>query len=180
MSSIKKTASKVTNSVTKANRSISKSIDKKLDGPFDKYNIFENIGLNDHCWEEDGVKVRGPGITCWVIIFLIIITTLLNFLAYEEYKKINLTRNQILFRYLMLTIHGFLLSTFVYSMCKRCRGLESILILILVSVIQGILTMAPFFNKISTEIKKLDGGDKINSYIKSNIIEPMYNRNINR
>ena len=71
----------------------------------------------------------------------------------------------------MLTIHGFLLSTFVYSMCKRCRGLESILILILVSVIQGILTMAPFFNKISTEIRKLEGDDKINSYIKSNIVE---------
>ena len=67
----------------------------------------------------------------------------------------------------MLTIHGFLLSTFVYSMCSYC-GLESILILILVSVIQGILTMAPFFNKISTEIRKIRR-DKINSYIKSNI-----------
>ena len=171
MSSLKKTAKNVRKSVVKANRSISKSIDKKLDGPFDKYNLFEHIGLTDHCWVEDGMKVRGPGITCWVIIFLIIITTLLNFLAYEEYKKIGLTRNQILFRYLMLTIHGFLLSTFVYSMCKRCRGLESILILILVSVIQGILTMAPFFNKISTEIRKLEGDDKINSYIKSNIVE---------
>ena len=67
MSSIKKNATKLNKSVTKANRSISKSIDKKLDGPFDKYNIFESIGLNDHCWEEDGVKVRGPGITCWII-----------------------------------------------------------------------------------------------------------------
>ena len=105
MSSIKNTASKITKSVTKANRSISKSIDKKLDGPFDKYNIFESIGLNDHCWEEDGVKVRGPGITCWVIIFLIIISTILNFLAYEEYKKIGLTRNQILFRYLMVSYY---------------------------------------------------------------------------
>jgi hypothetical protein len=156
-----KSAGKVSKSVSKVNRSISKSIDKKLDGPFDKYNLFENIGLTDHCWEEDGVKVRGPGITCWVIIFLIIISTLLNFLAYDEYKKIGLTRNQILFRYLMLTIHAFLLSTFVYSMCKRCRGLESILILILVIIIQAILTMAPFFNKIASEISKLEGDDKV-------------------
>ena len=161
-----KSAGKVSKSVSKVNRSISKSIDKKLDGPFDKYNLFENIGLTDHCWEEDGVKVRGPGITCWVIIFLIIISTLLNFLAYDEYKKIGLTRNQILFRYLMLTIHAFLLSTFVYSMCKRCRGLESILILILVSFIQGIITMAPFFSKISKEIGKLEGDNSIRDYLK--------------
>jgi len=150
----------------KANRSISKSIDKRLDGPFDKYNLFEQIGLTDHCWEEDGVKVRGPGITCWVIIFLIIISTLLNFLAYNEYKKIGLTRNQILFRYLMLTIHAFLLSTFVYSMCKRCRGLESILILILVGIIQVVLTMAPFYNRIVNEIGKLEGDNVIRSAIK--------------
>jgi len=166
MSSLKKTASKVSKSVTKANRSISKSIDKRLDGPFDKYNLFEQIGLTDHCWEEDGVKVRGPGITCWVIIFLIIISTLLNFLAYNEYKKIGLTRNQILFRYLMLTIHAFLLSTFVYSMCKRCRGLESILILILVSIIQVVLTMAPFYNRIVNEIGKLEGDNVIRSAMK--------------
>lgn len=161
--SLKKTASKVSKSVVKANRSISKSIDKRLDGPFDKYNLFEQIGLTDHCWVEDGVKVRGPGITCWVIIFLIIISTLLNFLAYNEYKKIGLTRNQILFRYLMLTIHAFLLSTFVYSMCKRCRGLESILILILVSIIQVVLTMAPFYNRIVNEIGKLEGDNVIRS-----------------
>lgn len=163
MSSLKKTASKLSKSVTKANRSISKSIDKRLDGPFDKYNLFEHIGLTDHCWEEDGVKVRGPGITCWVIIFLIIVTTLLNFLAYNEYKKIGLTRNQILFRYLMLTIHAFLLSTFVYSMCKRCRGLESILILILVGIIQSVLTLAPFFNRIMGEIRQLEGDNVIRS-----------------
>ena len=30
-----------------------------------------------------------------------------------NFKSIGLTRNQILFRYLMLTIHAFLLSTFV-------------------------------------------------------------------
>jgi len=104
------------------------------------------------------------------IIFLIIVTTLLNFLAYNEYKKIGLTRNQILFRYLMLTIHAFLLSTFVYSMCKRCRGLESILILILVSIIQGVLTMAPFFGKISAEIKKLEGDSKV----RAKLTEGMY------
>ena len=170
MSSLKKTAKNVRSSVVKANRSISKSIDKKLDGPFDKYNLFEHIGLTDHCWEEGGVKVRGPGITCWVIIFLIIISTLLNFLAYNEYKKIGLTRNQILFRYLMLTIHAFLLSTFVYSMCKRCRGLESILILILVSIIQGVLTMAPFYNRIVGEIRKLEGDDKV----RAKLVEGQY------
>ena len=156
-----KSAGKVSKSVSKVNRSISKSIDKKLDGPFDKYNLFEHMNLSDHCWEEDGVKVRGPGITCWVIIFLIIMTTILNFLAYNEYKRVGLTRNQILFRYLMLTIHAFLLSTFVYSMCKRCRGLESILILILVAVIQALITMAPFVSKITKEIKKLEGDNKI-------------------
>lgn len=171
MSSVGKSAKNVSNkiskSISKANRSISKSIDKKLDGPFDKFNIFENIGLNDHCWIEDGEKVRGPGITCWVIIFLIIITTLLHFLGYNEYKKAGLTRNQIIFRYCMVTLHGILLSTFVYSMCKRCRGLESILILILVSIIQGILTLSPFFGKIATEIKKLEGDDKFKDYVKS-------------
>tara|TARA_B110000902_G_scaffold216271_1_gene249035 strand:+ start:18 stop:530 length:513 start_codon:yes stop_codon:yes gene_type:complete len=167
MSSLKKVASKVSKSVSKANRSISKSIDKKLDSPFDKYNLFESIGLSDHCWEEGGNKVRGPNITCWVIIFLIIASTLINFLAYNEYKKIGLTRNQILFRYLMLTIHSTLLATFVYSMCKRCRGLESIFILILVSIIQVVLTMAPFYGKITSEIRKLEGDSKIKSYIES-------------
>jgi hypothetical protein len=167
MSSLKKAASKVQKSVSKANRSISKSIDKKLDGPFDKYNLFESIGLSDHCWKEGGNKVRGPNITCWAIIFLIIASTLINFLAYNEYKRIGLTRNQILFRYLMLTIHSTLLATFVYSMCKRCRGLESIFILILVSIIQVVLTMAPFYGKITSEIRKLEGDSKIKSYIES-------------
>ena len=167
MSSLKKVASKVSKSVSKANRSISKSIDKKLDSPFDKYNLFESIGLSDHCWKEGGNKVRGPNITCWVIIFLIIASTLINFLAYNEYKKIGLTRNQILFRYLMLTIHSTLLATFVYSMCKRCRGYESILILILVSIIQVVLTMAPFFGKINSEIRQLEGDNKIKTYIES-------------
>uniref|UniRef100_A0A6C0C7N4 Uncharacterized protein n=1 Tax=viral metagenome TaxID=1070528 RepID=A0A6C0C7N4_9ZZZZ len=160
--------SSVAKKVSKANRAISKSIDKKLDGPFDKYNLFEHMGLSDHCWVEDGVKVRGPGVVCWIIIFFIIITTVLNFLAYNEYKNVGLTRNQILFRYLMLTIHAVLLSTFVYSMCKRCRGLESILILILVSFIQALISMAPFVSKITSEIRKLEGDNKINSFLKGN------------
>ena len=67
----------------------------------------------------------------------------------------------------MLTIHAFLLSTFVYSMCKRCRGLESILILILVSIIQGVLTMAPFYNRIVGEIRKLEGDDKVRAKLNS-------------
>ena len=163
--------SSVAKKVSKANRAISKSIDKKLDGPFDKYNLFEHMGLSDHCWVEDGVKVRGPGVVCWIIIFFIIITTVLNFLAYNEYKNVGLTRNQILFRYLMLTIHAFLLSTFVYSMCKRCRGLESILILLLVSFIQGLISMAPFVSKITTEIRKLEGDNKLNSYFNGNTVE---------
>ena len=172
MSAVKsaaKSVGKVRKSVSKVNRSISKSIDKKLDGPFDTYNLFENIGLDDHCWTEDGVKVRGPGIVCWIIIFLIIISTILNFLAYDEYKKVGLTQNQILFRYGMLTLHAILLSTFVYSMCKRCRGLESILILILVTFIQGLVTMAPFISKISREIGKLEGDNKLrNSLVNGN------------
>ena len=127
----------------------------------------ESIGLTDHCWKEGGNKVIGPGLICWIIIFLIGTSTLVNFLAYNEYIKIGLTRNQILFRYFMLTIHSILLATFVYSMCKRCRGYESILILILVSIIQVVLTMAPFFGKIHSEINKLEGGNKIKSYIES-------------
>ena len=67
----------------------------------------------------------------------------------------------------MLTIHAVLLSTFVYSMCKRCRGLESILILLLVSFIQGLISMAPFVSKITDEIRKLEGDNKMNSFLKN-------------
>jgi hypothetical protein len=52
-------------------------------------------------------------------------------------------------------------------MCKRCRGYESILILILVSIIQVVLTMAPFFGKINSEIRQLEGDNKIKNYIES-------------
>ena len=41
--------------------------------------------------------------------------------------------------------------------------LESILILILVSIIQAILTMAPFYNRIVGEIRKLEGDDKVHA-----------------
>ena len=85
MSSIKNTASKITKSVVKANRSISKSIDKKLDGPFDKYNIFESIGLTDHCqrrWCKSSFHyLLGNYIFNYNYYYI-------NFLAYKNTKKL--------------------------------------------------------------------------------------------
>ena len=160
-SSVSKSVKKLSKSAKGLNKSLSKSIDKKLDGPFDKYNFFENIGLDDHCWMEDGVKVRGPGVFCWIVIIWIVTSTLINFLMYDEYRKAGLSNNNIMFRYLLLTIQAFLLSTFIYSMCKRCRGLESILVLVVVSIIQAILALSPFVSNFFGEINKLDGQDKL-------------------
>lgn len=165
MPKVVESAKNLISSVSKKNKSInkliSKSIDKKLDGPFDKFNLFESIGLDDHCWSEGDIKVKGPGVFCWIVIFWVIISTIINFLMYDEYRKIGLSHNQIMVRYLLLTVQAFLLSTFVYSMCKRCRGLESVLILILASFIQGILSLSPFFAKFKNELASLDGGNVI-------------------
>jgi len=169
MSSVKSVTKKLSKSIkslvdpiTKSKRSISKSMNKKLDGPFDKYNLFENIGLDDHCWVENGTKVSGPGIFCWIVIFWIILSTVIHMLMYNEYKKMGLTNKQILFRYALYIIKAFLLGTFIYSMCKRCRGLESVLILILVVFIQGLITLAPFVTKIKKEIDSLNGNNITN------------------
>ena len=48
-------------------------------------------------------------------------------------------------------------------MCKRCRGLESILILILVTFIQGLISMGPFISKFTKEIKSLRGNGVLNN-----------------
>ena len=84
--------------ITKSKRAISKSVNKNLDGPFDKYNLFEKIGLEDHCWEKNGTRVSGPGIFCSIVIFWIILSTVIHLLMYNEYKKFGLTNKQILFR----------------------------------------------------------------------------------
>ena len=172
MPKVVESAKNLISSVSKKNKSsnklISKSIDKKLDGPFDKFNLFESIGLDDHCWSEGDIKVKGPGVFCWIVIFWVIISTIINFLMYDEYRKIGLSHNQIMVRYLLLTVQAFLLSTFVYSMCKRCRGLESILILILVTFIQGLISMGPFISKITKEIKSLRGNGVLNNNNKKN------------
>ena len=159
MSNVIKSIKAVSKKINKTESKISKSIGKKVDGPFDKYNFFENIGLDDHCWTEGGVKVKGPGIICWIVIFWIIISTAIHLLMYNEYKKLGLNNQQILIRYGLQILQAGLLATFVYSMCKRCRGLESILILILVTFIQGLITFAPFFSKITKEIKTLRGNN---------------------
>ena len=168
MSNVLKSIKGVSKKISKSESKISKSIGKKVDGPFDKYNLFESIGLDDHCWTEDGSKVVGPGIICWIVIFWIIISTVVSMLMYNEYKKLGLTDKQILIRYSLQILQAFLLATFVYSMCKRCRGLESILILILVTFIQGLISMGPFISKFTKEIKSLRGNGVLNNNNKKN------------
>ena len=89
-------------------------------------------------------------------------------LMYNEYKKLGLTDKQILIRYSLQILQAFLLATFIYSMCKRCRGLESILILILVTFIQGLISMGPFISKFTKEIKSLRGNGVLNNNNKKN------------
>ena len=48
----------------------------------------------------------------------------------------------------------FLSVTFMYSMCKRCRGLEGFLILLLLSFVSSIIALGPFMKKINTELNK--------------------------
>ena len=136
-------------------KSSTKSSLKKIKGPFEKYNLFESMDLKDHCWEIDGVKVGGPGMFCWIFIFMIIFQFILSLFAIPQFREMGMTDGQIAFRYSMSLLFAFLSATFMFSMCKRCRGLEGLLLLILLQFIYGLITIAPFFAKVQKDIKSL-------------------------
>jgi len=108
---------------------------KKIKGPFEKYNLFEKMDVEDHCWTVNGDKVSGPGTFCWVYIFYIIIVNVISLFGIQEFRKLGLSDAQIFVRYFFQFLFMFLSVTFMYSMCKRCRGFEGILILMLLSFI---------------------------------------------
>jgi len=128
---------------------------KKIKGPFENYNLFEKMELDDHCWETDGVKVSGPGMFCWVYIFYIIIINVISLFGIEEFRKLGLSDAQIAIRYFFQFLFMILSATFMYSMCKRCRGLEGFLILILLQFVAGVIALGPFFSKIKKETASL-------------------------
>ena len=91
-------------------KSSSKSVSnfKKIKGPFEKYNLFEKMDLTDHCWDESGVKVSGPGIFCWIYIFWIIMVNVTSLFAIKKSKEIGLTDLQIMIRYFFQFLFMFL------------------------------------------------------------------------
>lgn len=125
---------------------------KKIKGPFEKYNLFEKMDLQDHCWEIDGEKVTGPGIFCWIYIFYIIIINLMSLLVINHYKKLGFTNLQIFIRYFFQFLFMFLSVTFMYSMCKRCRGLEGFLILMLLSFVAGLIAVGPLMTTLKKDL----------------------------
>ena len=132
---------------------------KKIKGPFEKYNLFEKMDLQDHCWDLDGIKVSGPGVICWIYIFYIIILNVISLFAINQYKDMGLTDIQIFVRYFFQLLFMFLSATFMYSMCKRCRGLEGFLILMLLSFVAGLIALGPFFAKLQQETKSLKNNE---------------------
>ena len=131
-----------------------KSSSKKIKGPFENYNLFENMELDNHCWEEGGKLVSGPGIFCWIYIFTIIILNIISLLNIDQYKKIGLNNTQIFIRYFFQFLYMFLSITFMYSMCKRCRGLEGFLILALLGFIASIIALGPIVNRMVNDMNK--------------------------
>ena len=127
---------------------------KKIKGPFEKYNLFESIELDNHCWEEDGKLVSGPGMLCWLYIYFIIFINIISLLNIDEYKKIGLNNTQIFIRYFFQFLYMFLSITFMYSMCKRCRGLEGFLILALLGFIASIIALGPIVNRLVNNMNK--------------------------
>ena len=136
---------------------------KKIKGPFEKYNLFEKMDVEDHCWTVDGVKASGPGTFCWVYIFYIIIVNVISLFGIQEFRKLGLSETQIFIRYFFQFLFMFLSVTFMYSMCKRCRGFEGILILMLLSFIAGLIALGPFFSKIKKETVSLRNNNSKNS-----------------
>jgi hypothetical protein len=139
----------------------SKSSMKKIKGPFEKYNLFEKMDLQDNCWEVDGVKVVGPGVFCWIFIFLIVLQFFTSLFMIPQFREMGMTDGQIAFRYAMSLLFAFLSSTFMFSMCSRCRGLEGLLILILLQFIYGLITIAPFFAKVQQDVKSLKASGRV-------------------
>jgi hypothetical protein len=127
----------------------------KIKGPFEKYNLFEKMNLQDHCWEVDGVKVSGPGVFCWIYIFIIIITSILSLFQINMYKEKGFSNTQIFVRYFFQFLYLFLSATFMYSMCKRCRGLEGLLILMLLGFIASIIALGPFVATVTRDVESL-------------------------
>jgi hypothetical protein len=142
-------------------KSSTKSSMKKIKGPFEKYNLFEKMDLQDNCWEVDGVKVVGPGVFCWIFIFLIVLQFFTSLFMIPQFREMGMTDGQIAFRYAMSLLFAFLSSTFMFSMCSRCRGLEGLLILILLQFIYGLITIAPFFAKVQKDVQSLKASGRV-------------------
>ena len=62
---------------------------KKIKGPFEKYNLFEKMDIQDNCWEVDGVKVVGPGAFCWIFIFIIIFQYIISLININDSSKLD-------------------------------------------------------------------------------------------
>ena len=131
-----------------------KSSSKKVKNTISNFNLFENIGLEDHCWiDSDGDKVSGPGPFCWLYIIFIIVVNIYSLVHINDFKKMGLTDFQIAVRYFFQFLYMFLSMTFMYSMCKRCRGLEGYLVLLLLSFIALIIALGPIVSKSLIEMK---------------------------
>jgi len=127
---------------------------KKIKGPFEKYNLFEKMNIDDNCWTTvEGVKVPAPGIFCWIYIFLIIFVNIVSLFGIKHYKQLGLNNTQIAVRYFFQFLFMFLSVTFMYSMCKRCRGLEGLLILILLSFVASLLALGPIITKLFADMR---------------------------
>ena len=130
-----------------------KSSFKKVKNTMNNFNLFENIGLEDNCWiNDEGVKVSGPGIICWSYIILSIVINIYSLTHINNFKKMGLSNFQIAVRYFFQFLYMFLSMTFLYSMCKRCRGIEGFFILMLLAFIAITITLGPI---ISTSLKDI-------------------------
>ena len=83
----------------------------------------------------------------------------MSLLGINDYKKLGLTDVQIMIWYFFQFLFMFLSVTFMYSMCKRCRGLEGFLILILLSFVAGLIAIGPFFSTVQRDVKALDNNN---------------------
>ena len=51
----------------------------------------------------------------------------------------------------------------MYSMCKRCRGLEGFLILILLSFVAGLIALGPFMATVGRDVESLKKNNNRNN-----------------
>ena len=132
-----------------------KSSSKKVKNTISNFNLFENIGLEDNCWiNVEGEKVSGPGVICWVYIIFIIVINFYSLIHINEFKKMGLSNFQVAVRYFFQFLYMFLSMTFMYSMCKRCRGFEGLFILILLGFIASIIAVGPILSQSVQDLKK--------------------------